>query len=281
MNARLNHAGVLRAAMGILGLAGLAGVALICAGLTRAQTAPAKTTQAAAQNPTAKKAAPKGQSEGIKVHGHWVIEVKNPDGKVVSHTEFENSYVTAQAVLPNMLSRHLTYGEWGVLLGNSSSSQSPCGALATAPLSVDDSVEGNNLTTNICVISESGPAIGAQNPNATPCLPAAGSCSQNLMVGLNSAQTSIVLSGSVFATNPGTINSVETVISSCGTLLSPTACATETTPDSGSDAVWTFSAASLPAQGSGSCGGTGQPSCTVNITAALQTINVTVTISFQ
>ena len=35
--------------------------------------------------------AAKGTQEGIKVHGHWTIEVRNPDGKVVTHTEFENA----------------------------------------------------------------------------------------------------------------------------------------------------------------------------------------------
>jgi len=28
--------------------------------------------------------------EGIAVHGHWVIDVKNPDGTVAKHVEFEN-----------------------------------------------------------------------------------------------------------------------------------------------------------------------------------------------
>jgi len=32
-----------------------------------------------------------GPQEGIKVHGHWVIDVRNPDGTLASHAEFENS----------------------------------------------------------------------------------------------------------------------------------------------------------------------------------------------
>lgn len=32
-------------------------------------------------------------SEGIQVHGHWTIDVKNPDGSLASHHEFENAYV--------------------------------------------------------------------------------------------------------------------------------------------------------------------------------------------
>ncbi len=31
-----------------------------------------------------------GPREGVKVHGHWVIEVKNADGSVAERKEFEN-----------------------------------------------------------------------------------------------------------------------------------------------------------------------------------------------
>lgn len=34
-------------------------------------------------------------SEGIKVHGHWKIVVKNPDGTVATTSEFENSLITS------------------------------------------------------------------------------------------------------------------------------------------------------------------------------------------
>jgi hypothetical protein len=35
--------------------------------------------------------------EGIKMHGHWVIDLKNPDGSLAKHTEFENSLQTTGA----------------------------------------------------------------------------------------------------------------------------------------------------------------------------------------
>ena len=37
--------------------------------------------------------------DGIKIHGHWVIDVRNPDGKVVQHRDFENSLVTNGAAM--------------------------------------------------------------------------------------------------------------------------------------------------------------------------------------
>ena len=41
---------------------------------------------------TAKPAKP--GSEGIKIHGHWVIDVRNPDGTLAAHRDFHNSLVT-------------------------------------------------------------------------------------------------------------------------------------------------------------------------------------------
>ena len=48
-----------------------------------------------AANAAAKTAAAPSEpaSEGIKVHGHWVLDVKNPDGKLVEHREFNNALV--------------------------------------------------------------------------------------------------------------------------------------------------------------------------------------------
>ena len=58
------------------------------------QTATAKpAAQAGAQKSSAMPAAHKGQHQGIKVHGHWAIEVRDPDGSVVRHVEVENSLV--------------------------------------------------------------------------------------------------------------------------------------------------------------------------------------------
>ena len=36
----------------------------------------------------------KAKADGIKVHGHWKIDVRDPDGKLVSQTEFENALTT-------------------------------------------------------------------------------------------------------------------------------------------------------------------------------------------
>jgi hypothetical protein len=33
---------------------------------------------------------PSTMNQGLKMHGHWIIDVKNPDGKVVEHRDFQN-----------------------------------------------------------------------------------------------------------------------------------------------------------------------------------------------
>ncbi|MGD0346482.1 MAG: hypothetical protein ABSA85_06980 [Terracidiphilus sp.] len=80
---------------------GLAGVCM-----AQASAAPARPAAPAAAAPQAQpaaqageaanpeKPAPKGTQEGIHVSGHWVIEVKNPDGTVAVRREFENSLIT-------------------------------------------------------------------------------------------------------------------------------------------------------------------------------------------
>src|SRR5438105_1222202 len=38
-------------------------------------------------------------AESIQVHGHWTIDVAEPDGSAVSHTEFENALTSQGTAL--------------------------------------------------------------------------------------------------------------------------------------------------------------------------------------
>ena len=59
----------------------------------------------------------KGTGEGIKVHGHWTIDVKNPDGTVASHHEFENALVqSGQTALSSVLAHNAAVVGWAVFL---------------------------------------------------------------------------------------------------------------------------------------------------------------------
>jgi hypothetical protein len=78
---------------------------------------------------TAQDKSPGGSSEGIKVHGHWTIEVRNPDGSLASHSEFENSLVQDRGdeVLAGVLSNRFTVGSWTLWLSDGSlEGRGPC-----------------------------------------------------------------------------------------------------------------------------------------------------------
>jgi hypothetical protein len=62
---------------------------------------------------------PGGPIEGIKVHGHWTIDILNPDRSLVSHYEFENAFANhlgATTFMNGVLSRSKRVGLWQVAL---------------------------------------------------------------------------------------------------------------------------------------------------------------------
>ncbi len=74
-----------------------------------------------------------GPHEGIKVHGHWIIEVRNPDGTLVTRREFENSlHPGGVAALSSILARTTSPGFWQVVVDGSQGSQ-PCVQNGTLP----------------------------------------------------------------------------------------------------------------------------------------------------
>jgi hypothetical protein len=226
---------------------------------------------------------PGGTHEGIKVHGHWMIEVRSLDGKLVSHTEFENSLYTGgyPYTTPGAyLSRTLTQGEWGITL---SGSPAPCSATIPFTFATGYAYQPTRFAFGgpFCVLSEITPpaAIEPQNCAAAP----SSGCSQNLKVSTDSSGN-LTLMGSVVAADSGTISQVQTILSTCAPGVSPAACASETSPDDvHDDYLNAFTAATMPTSNTPStpCGGAGQISCAVNVPAAGDTINVSVTISFQ
>jgi hypothetical protein len=68
--------------------------------------------------------------QGIKVHGHWVVDVKNPDGTLAQHREFENSLVDLGEVMTYLLSGSVTAGEPAIFI-NPNGIISPCNAQCT------------------------------------------------------------------------------------------------------------------------------------------------------
>jgi hypothetical protein len=137
-----------------------------------------------------------GPREGIKVHGHWIIEVTNPDGTRAQYREFENALLAQGGeALSSILAGQLVPSTWFVWLGSEVSTMGPC-TLAAAS-----------------VPCASTTPIGAQGAVATAYFPTLTISAPT--TGPNSGK--LVLSGSVTSTyaQPSNIGSVQTRVRMC------------------------------------------------------------------
>jgi hypothetical protein len=238
--------------------------------MAQASAAPAQPAAQAAVAPQAHPAAQpaqkrvpgepaaKGTHEGIKVHGHWTIEVKNPDGKLVTHREFENSLTTQPEVsgatlLAGLLGRSLTAGSWQVQL-----------------IYFDSST---GAVTGGMVITEPNSATEGCTPSTTPVIV---SCSNSLSISGPTTPTSGVPTGNTLtlmgtATVPqgiAAITQVATYSNSCFIAESPQTCFNDTQHFT----YFKFTTRNLDGQN-------GDPAA-VQVSAG-QSVSVTVVISFQ
>jgi len=70
----------------------------------------------------------RGKSEGIRVHGHWLIEIRNPDGSLASRHELENALTTGgQAALARLLLPGSFTSNWDIELGLTAANGFPFG----------------------------------------------------------------------------------------------------------------------------------------------------------
>lgn len=144
--------------------------------------------------------------QGIKVHGHWTIEVKNPDGTVVTHREFENSIqASGTAALSSLLVGNQALGPWQVdLIG----SPQPCVHTKTFP-------GGFPQGPVPCVIVPANTVMDGVITN-TPAAIAdaeAQGLAPTLTVTASSGQ--LVLNGTAIAATTTSVSSVATVLSPC------------------------------------------------------------------
>ena len=133
----------------------------------------------------------------IKVHGHWVMEVKNPDGSTASRKEFENSLSTGANNGNNLLTLLLTGG--------------------LTPANWEVTIGGGPAAPN---------AVYILSPN---CLLVQGTtCFPNLTVTVSNRQ--IVLQGTTSAmTISFPISVVQTAMNDCSPNVSPSGCIAGTT----------------------------------------------------
>jgi hypothetical protein len=154
----------------------------------------------------------KTAGEGIAVHGRWIIDVRNPDGTLVSHQDFENAVdpIEGADVLTGVLSGEYTPVGFFVAL------YAPNGILCNG------NVFGS--PSGICVLYDT------RNPNfCSPAAVSSNACSNNLTYTPNSGTVNnnaigYTLSGSITlpnlvggTNNPagGTITTVGHGITSC------------------------------------------------------------------
>jgi hypothetical protein len=144
-------------------------------------------------------AAPTSPSEGIAVHGHWTVDVLNPDGSLAEHREFENSFTTAgKEVFTNIIARQSVTGRYSIVFNGTPTN--PC-------------LENNNNA--VCSIAEAVETI-----NSTAYF-------KNLTVTKSGAagNAKLVLSGSATIANTTSISGVGTDLGFCNATVSPANCA--------------------------------------------------------
>lgn len=201
-----------------------------------------------------------GGRQNIKVHGHWLIDVRNPDGTLAQHRDFENSLQDSGFNITQLMAGTITAGEPTITLYQAFSNPSICfGA--------------------VCRIAEY--ANGAQAAYISPCAPS--SCAPNLVatvvtiVSGSTTSYALKLSGQFTAAQNGGIGSVGTVWFNCATSSSaisnvpPSSCASQT---------------NLPANSVIATNGTAVPNFTATSISTLsvtsgQIIQVTVTLTFS
>jgi len=158
-----------------------------------------KTSETAIQEVAA---APGGPAEGVAVHGHWTIEVRNPDGSLVVHREFDNTLQPrGNETLVSILAREKIAGRWNVVIVGSPTP--PC--------------RSGSMNTN-CSSSEA---------NETGTAPDVFKTLTVTKVGTGDT-AKLVLSGRVTIANTTNINQVLTNLKYCGPTVSLADCAAAT-----------------------------------------------------
>lgn len=136
-------------------------------------------------------------AEGINVHGHWTIEVRNPDGTLAEFREFDNalSGLGSQS-LAMILGRQASVGGWAIyLLGSTFTGRTPDGHAGVA------------------IVESTYPSGTAYNVSRTLTLTAPGMT--------DTVSQPLRLTGTATADTNGSITQVETVLSKLPTTEAP------------------------------------------------------------
>jgi len=179
-------------ALGFFGL-------LLLLGVVSTRAAEIQPADAKTQPVTAKAGAAAGPVEGLRVHGRWTIEVRNPDGTLVERRDFENALVIPAGAthLANILGRARTVGGWRInTVGSAQICEHPAGGSPTSCEIVE--------STDALVSNAAFPTLTVTVSGAVP--------------------AEMVLNGSLVAQLTGDISQVRTFNLYCANTTSPSAC---------------------------------------------------------
>jgi hypothetical protein len=138
--------------------------------------------------------------QGVKVHGHWKIVVKNPDGSVAQTREFENSLTAGGALYLGQLLVGESQGQFGILLTTTGSSICP--------------------SANCTLVPTTSAGIGIFY-----CGSSTYTCFPGMTTTLTGPPTAITLAGQMTAAYTGTITNVATYAYDCKDGVAPPTCA--------------------------------------------------------
>jgi len=138
-------------------------------------------------------------ADGISVHGRWTIDVSEPDGKLVSHSEFENALISqGQQSLVAFLGGDSGVGRWNIYLQPTIGETGAC--------------ETTSGTSNPCQIHEiSSSAAKVNNLNIFGDLQVESSLA---------FPPSVTISGSATAAYDSTITQVSSFVERCDPTIS-------------------------------------------------------------
>ena len=150
-----------------------------------------------------------GLSTGIQIHGNWTIDVKEPNGTLVSHLEFENALTEfGHQSLLLILGRDASVGLWEVDLLGPSGGNGPCLSPTSPELCV--LYEPTGATRSYAYNNLAVTVIFAETDCCTP--------EGDIFVITPGV---LELSGTATAQQDGEIVSVLTIIQACGPSIAP------------------------------------------------------------
>lgn len=170
------------------------------------------------------KPVPGSNDHAVKVHGHWLIEIRNPDGSLASRHEIENTLTGGGTPLANLLSGQAVFGGWvvSIKMNDCVNSSGVCGYMSIA--------QSQGVCTRL-------PSLGQPwNPDTSA------SCSTNLTVSENTGGNAVLYGTSKPAgANGGAdlfLTNVASYILTCSPGVTASACLSGTswTPSEFTDA---------------------------------------------